>query len=67
MLPTRLQNLKSELEKGLHFNKDDNKALKLLQTLERNPEFLKRLTDGELLTKSFSVAPEKCPSCGKRL
>lgn len=67
MLPSKLQSLKKQLESELFLNNDDQKSLKVLQTLDKDPRLQKLINQNDLLTKSFSVAPENCPECGKRI
>lgn len=63
MLPSKLQSLKRELE-TISVHKGDV-TLTILENLERHPDLLAKLSEGKI--KSFSVAPGKCPSCGKQL
>lgn len=67
MLPSKLATLKSTLQSQIYLNDDDKKALQVLKVLDSDSEFQKLVGDDDLITKSFAVAPEKCPSCGRKL
>lgn len=67
MLPSKLASLKRDLESQLYLDSDDKKALQILNVLNTDPSFQQLISQSDFLTKSFSVAPQTCPSCGKRL
>jgi hypothetical protein len=67
MLPYKLAKLKQELENELYLDNDDKKSLKVLKVLDSDQHFKKLISDDDILTKSFSVAPSICPNCGKPL
>ena len=67
MLPNKLALLKKQLESELYLDQEDKSALKILKVLDADSELNKKMSESDFLTKSFSVAPSMCPSCGKRL
>lgn len=67
MLPSKLSTLKKDLETQIYLDSDDKKTLQILKVLNTDTRFQKLINESDFLTKSFSVAPEYCPSCGKRI
>ncbi|KFC20423.1 hypothetical protein [Chryseobacterium sp. FH1] len=66
MLTEKLQNLKNELEAKLFLSDDDRKTLSILRLLDSDENLKRNLISGDILTKSFAVAPLYCPNCGKK-
>ena len=67
MLTSKLATLKRDLESQLYLDNDDKKSLQILNVLNTDSRFQKLISESDFLTKSFSVAPDYCPSCGKRI
>ncbi|XZF14854.1 hypothetical protein ACTHGU_01850 [Chitinophagaceae bacterium MMS25-I14] len=67
MLPSKLTALKKSLESELYLSDDDKKALQILNVLNGDSNFQKVFSGGDFFTKSFAVAPEYCPNCGKKI
>ena len=67
MLPSKLATLKKDLESQIYLDSDDKKSLQILNVLNTDPSFQKLISQSDFLTKSFAVAPENCPSCGRRI
>lgn len=66
MLTSKLSQLKRELESKIYLDEDDKKTLRILKVFDTDQTLQKLISSGEILTKSFAVAPEYCPSCGKK-
>lgn len=69
MLPKKLIDIKSLLEKKLHPSSEDKELLELLKVIDSDSDIqsvLTKKTSIEFL-KSFASAPEYCPTCGKKL
>ncbi|MDR6463345.1 hypothetical protein [Chryseobacterium sediminis] len=67
MLTTKLIEVKKELENKLFKTDDDKKTLKILDSLDKDMNFNKIFNSNDFIIKSFNVAPENCPNCGKKL
>jgi hypothetical protein len=67
MLTSKLLQVKKELENKLFKDEDDKKTLKILDSLDKDLTFNRMINSSDFLTKSFAVAPEYCPSCGKKV
>ena len=67
MLTGKLSLLKKELENKLFKDEDDKKTLKILDSLDKDLNFNQMINSSDFITKSFSVAPESCPSCGRKM
>lgn len=67
MLTTKLLAVKKELENKLFKDEDDKKTLKILDSLDKDVNFNRMLNSSDFITKSFAMAPENCPSCGKKM
>ena len=66
MLTEKLKNLKIELDSKNYLTEDDRKTLSILKLLDNDENLKKNLISGDILTKSFAVAPLYCPSCGRK-
>ncbi|CAD0221308.1 hypothetical protein [Chryseobacterium sp. JV274] len=67
MLTSKLLEVKKELENKLFKDNDDKKTLKILESLDKDINFNRMINSNDFIIKSFSVAPDNCPSCGKKL
>jgi hypothetical protein len=67
MLPPKLAVLKRQLEIELHLDNDDQKTLRILQIVDTDTQFQKKIKASDFISKSFSVAPEFCSFCGKKI
>jgi hypothetical protein len=66
MLPSKLRQIKNELSSQIHRDQDDEKTLRVLNLLDSDPDFQRLIQQNDFMTKSYTVAAEYCPVCGKR-
>lgn len=69
MLPKKLLDIKSLLEKELHLDDEDKELLDVLTIIDSDSDIQRVLTQKtpKKFFKSFVLAPDYCPTCGKRL
>lgn len=65
MLTKKLFQVKRELEAKIYKDEDDRKTLSILSLIEKDPRYNQNFGGDDILQKSFSVAPDRCPTCGK--
>ncbi len=69
MLHQKLLNIKLLLEKELYLNDEDKELLSVLSIIDSDPDIQRilNLKTQKKFSKSFALAPDYCPTCGKRL
>lgn len=69
MLPKKLLDIKNLLEKELHLSSEDKELLDVLKVIDSDSEIQRILTQktSKEFFKSFALAPDYCPTCGKKL
>jgi len=69
MLPKKLLDIKTLLEKELHLDDENKELLDVLNLIDNDSDIQRILTQKtpRKFFKSLALAPDYCPTCGKRL